>query len=138
MDNNYNNQNNNQFNQAPSDPYGQPGGYQDPYNGGMPPQGGPKGKSIASMVTGICSIIPGCCSPWIGLPLAVVALVLGCLSRKNNEDGKGMAVAGIVCGVVGLVMVIINIILAVIMKDSAESLAEWLKEYSQQSALFIK
>lgn len=125
MDNNYNND---QFNQAPMDPY----------NGSMPPQGGPKGKSIASMVTGICSIIPGCCWIWLGLPLAIVALVLGYLSRKNNEDGKGMAIAGIVCGVVGLVLVLINIILLVVMKDSAESFAEWLKEYSQQSALFIK
>ncbi len=137
MDNNYN-QDNNQFNQMPSDPYGQPGGYQDPYNGSMPPQGGPKGKSIASMVTGICSIIPGCCSPWIGLPLAIVAIILGYLSMKNKEDGRGMAIAGIVCAIVGLVMVIINIIFIFVMKDNAESFAEWLKEYSQQSALFIK
>jgi hypothetical protein len=126
MDNNYNNQND-QFNQAPMDPY----------NGSMPPQGGSKGKAIGSMVTGICSIIPGCCWIWLGLPLAIVALVLGFLSRKNNEDGKGMAIAGIVCGIVGLVVVIINIILLVVLKDSAESLAAWLQEQSK-AALFIK
>jgi hypothetical protein len=126
MDNNYNNQND-QFNQAPMDPY----------NGSMPPQGGSKGKAIGSMVTGICSIIPGCCWIWLGLPLAIVALVLGFLSRKNDEDGKGMAIAGIVCGIVGLVVVIINIILLVVLKDSAESLAAWLQEQSK-AALFIK
>ena len=126
MDNNYNNQND-QFNQAPMDPY----------NGSMPPQGGPKGKAIASMVTGICSIIPGCCWIWLGLPLAIVALVLGFLSRKNNEDGKGMAIAGIVCGVVGLVVVIINIILVIVLKDSADSLMAWVQEQNK-AALFIK
>ena len=128
MDNNYNNQN------MPNDPYSQGG--MDPYNGGMGPQGS-KGKAIASMVTGICSIIPGCCWIWLGLPLAIVALVLGYLSRKNNEDGKGMAIAGIVCGIVGIVVVIINIILVIVLKDSADSLMAWVQEQSK-AALFIK
>lgn len=128
MDNNYNNQN------MPNDPYSQGG--MDPYNGGMGPQGS-KGKAIASMVTGICSIIPGCCTIWLGIPLAIVAIILGYMSKKNNEDGKNMATAGIICGIVGLAVVVLNIVLVFVMKDQANNLADWLKENSS-SALFIK
>lgn len=138
MDNNYN-QNNGQFNQTPSDPYGQPGGYQDPYNGSMPPQGGPKGMGIASMVVGICAIVLGCCLwQWFLLLCGVVGLVLGIMSRKKNEDAKGFAIAGIVCSIVALAFFVIVMILRIFVEKNADSIYDMLTEFAQQSALFIK
>ncbi len=60
------------------------------------------GKSIAGMVLGILSIV----SPYVGLILGIIGIVL---SKKaldeikiSNEQGKGMAVAGLVTSIVGV------------------------------------
>lgn len=99
----------------PPPPYGQPPGHQ-PQQGwgqqgwGQQPQGyyppqyyGPmqqkttNGLAIASMVLGIVWIY------WIG---SILALVLGYVARKQirerNQNGDGMAIAGIVLGWVGV------------------------------------
>ena len=72
--------------------------------------------AIISLICGILSIIC-CCIGWFGLVLSITAIVLGILSINNQEDAKGMAIAGIVCGSVGLlialVIVIINATLSV-------------------------
>ena len=69
-----------------------------PYRQTPPPSQAPQGhsaKAIVSMVLGIV-FIPLCCLCFVALPASIVGLVLGILSRKNNEPGGGMAIAGIV------------------------------------------
>ncbi len=165
MDNNYNNQNNGQldpYGQAPNQ-YGQPqdqyyqgqgpnqyGQSQDQYNQynqynnqqmgyynlNMPPQEGPKGMAIASMVLGICSIVLGCCGKlrWIGLACSVVGLVLGIISIRKKESGKGMAVAGIVCSIVEIVLFVIGIIIIIFIGSNIENIMEWILEKSKSAS----
>ena len=67
---------------------------------------GSTGYSITSMILGIISI-PFCCVPIIGLILGVMAIIFGSLSITQHRAGKGMAIAGVVCGAVGSLLSII-------------------------------
>ena len=62
------------------------------------PQGGP-GMAIASMIFGILGMIT-CCFPIVPLVCSVLALILGIVSLVKKRAGKGMAIAGIVCGAI--------------------------------------
>ena len=66
--------------------------------------------AVAALVLGIIgtlfSLIPGI-GYWIGIPLSLVALILGVVSRKNaaaNNQPTGSATAGMALGIVGLVV----------------------------------
>ena len=68
-----------------------------------------KGKAIASMVCGILAVIL-----WpISLILGVIALVFGIIVVRRKEDGRGMAIAGIVTGIVGVLIGVLFILLLV-------------------------
>lgn len=58
---------------------------------------------IIGMVCGIMSLLC-CCIPWLGFILSVGAIVLGIISMKKGERGKGMAIAGLVCGIIGVII----------------------------------
>lgn len=76
-----------------------------------------KNKSIVALVCGILGIIGG----WIPVVqyftfvLAIVGLVFGALALKDKPQGndKGIAVAGLVCGIVGTVFGLIGVLCAV-------------------------
>jgi dienelactone hydrolase len=57
-----------------------------------------------SMILGICSLVFFCF--WkLALPAAIIAIVLGIMSRSQTSDGRGgrgMAIAGITCGSISL------------------------------------
>ena len=73
-----------------------------------------KGLGIASMICGIVSLV-GCCGAWyIGIPAALVAIILGIIQIVKNES-RGMAIAGIICGAIGLVLTIIVLIVVTTM-----------------------
>ncbi|EXX85325.1 hypothetical protein BG53_08985 [Paenibacillus darwinianus] len=71
------------------------------------------GKSIAALVLGILSIV----IPYLGLIIGIIAIVFSSISlkeiKRSGEQGKGLAIAGLVCGIVGtaLYAVIILIVL---------------------------
>lgn len=116
----------------PPPPYGQ----QQPYGqqpqqgwGEQPPQGyyppqyyGPmqqkttNGLAIASMVLGIVWVY------WIG---SILALVFGYVARKQirerNQNGDGMAIAGIVLGWVGVGFLLLMIAFGVITSVASSS-----------------
>ena len=71
---------------------------------------GSKVFAIISLVCGILSVIC-CCTGWIGIVLSVAAIVLGILSINKQEDAKGMAIAGIVCGAVGVLLALVILIM---------------------------
>lgn len=80
-----------------------------------PPSDGKRGMAIASMVTGIVSIVMSLivsCALFLGLPCSVIAVILGCVSLKSS--GRGMAIAGIVCGAIGALILVMWLILMVI------------------------
>ncbi|OAB45476.1 DUF4190 domain-containing protein [Paenibacillus glacialis] len=77
-----------------------------PYNNYPPPMPPAKtnGKSIAALVLGILSVA----TPYIGLLFGIIAMILASISLKElkykNEEGRGLAIAGLVCGIVGTVI----------------------------------
>ncbi|MGF7046962.1 putative membrane protein [Paenibacillus sp. DS2015] len=97
-----------------------------PYNNYPPPLPPAKtnGKSITALVLGVLSII----LPYIGLLIGIMAIIFASLSLKElkykNEQGRGLAVAGLVCGIVGtaLYAIIITFIIVMLLVFSSESL----------------
>ncbi len=72
--------------------------------------------AIASLVCGISSLLPlGCLSIFgaIFLPVAIAAIICGHMAlkkirlAKNNSDGKGIAIAGLVMGYLSLGTIIL-------------------------------
>jgi hypothetical protein len=88
-----------------------------PYKFSPPPQEyqPPKtnGKSIAAMVLGILSVV----LPYIGLLIGIIAIIFASISlkeiKRNQEQGRGMAIAGLVCGIVGTAIYALIILIVV-------------------------
>ena len=89
---------------APGYYQGYPVGY--PYMPGYVNQNSTNGMSIAALVCGICGFI-------YGIP-AILGIIFGCISlsqiKQRGQQGRGMAIAGIVIGALWLLLVIIGII----------------------------
>ena len=93
-----------------------------------PPYMAPKtnGKSIAALVLGILSIM----LPYIGFIIGIVAIIFAALSLKEikvrMEQGKGLAIAGLVCGIIGTLIyaliILFLIILVVFFADTSSTL----------------
>jgi hypothetical protein len=94
----------------PPGPYGQT-------SAGWPQMAGRRTNSlaIASLCCGIGQCIAG---PFAG----IAAIVLGVMSLKqievSGEDGRGMAMTGLVLGIVGLIVFVLLIIFAVALFQS--------------------
>lgn len=126
-----------QFGQQPygQDPYGQQGFGQQPYgqpgfpaypgqNAGYPgypaqQSTGTNGLAIASLVTGILAF-PLVCIPFLGIAtplLAIAAIILGIIginqTKQSGQQGRGMAIAGIVLGALYLVLFVIGVIVLI-------------------------
>jgi hypothetical protein len=75
------------------------------------------GLAIASLVTGILSLFPGCCCGLFGIPLSIVALVMGIISIQQINasggqiGGKNMAIAGTVLGGIAIAIDIVMFVL---------------------------
>lgn len=109
------------------DPYGQgqpPGGYGAPPGGGGGGGGGggaPKVDPLAigSLVSGVLSMPVGLCCTFFGIPLSLVAILLGVVAIINigkapeTKSGKGLAFAGIATGSIGVILLIIGIFFGV-------------------------
>lgn len=72
-----------------------------------------KNKAIVALVCGILGIvgdaIPGV--RYVTGILAIIGIVFGALALKDKPEGsdKGMAIAGLVCGIVAVALTIITI-----------------------------
>lgn len=67
------------------------------------------GYSVASMVLGIVGLI----FFWtliIGIPAGILATALGGYALYRGASGKGMAIAGLSCGIIALLLCIVMII----------------------------
>lgn len=68
------------------------------------------GFGIASMVLGIIALVTSCCVYYVSIPCAVLGIILAAVSLGGHKDGKGMAIAGLVCSIVSLIPAIIVIV----------------------------
>ena len=75
-------------------------------------QNAPKSSvlAIASLVLGIIGLVLSCCVPYVPLLLALLAVVLGGVSLAKKQGGKGMSIAGLICGIITLIPSILVVI----------------------------
>jgi Domain of unknown function (DUF4190) len=111
----------------PPGPYGQGAGWQGP-----PPPGpyaqGPGWPQMAGRRTNSLAIAALCCGigQLVGGPIAgIAAIALGAMSLKqiqfSGEDGRGMAMTGLVLGIVGLIVFVLIMIFAIALFHYAET-----------------
>lgn len=74
----------------------------------------PIGLSVASMVCGILSVVL-CCSKTIALILSLIAVILGGVALKKQHRGRGMAIAGVTCGIIALIIYVILLLYGVLL-----------------------
>ena len=95
----------------PPPPYGPPGPYVQP-NAGWPQMAGRRTNSLAIAAL-CCSIGQVIAGPFAG----IAAIVLGVMSLKqievSREEGRGMAITGLVLGIVGTLLFVLFLIFAV-------------------------
>ena len=68
-----------------------------------PPQPNTSGKAVASMVTGIISLVV----PFVGIVTGPLAVVLAARARsemgRTRQKGDGLAITGLVTGILGCI-----------------------------------
>jgi hypothetical protein len=135
-------------------PYGQPGGqpqygagygqpgypgtWPQPYGYGYPGGGGGNnGLAIASLATGIGGFCVPFASP-VALGLGIASLVQ---IKKRQDNGKGMAIAGVVLGGLGtigwLLYLVLIVVLGVTSDDDYYGAPEPTSSYSSTPATYI-
>ena len=78
-----------------------------------------KGIAITGMVLGILSIILFFTS-WVAMIIGIAGIILSIITlKKANKDpknygGRGMAIAGIICGAVGLVLAAVVLVITIV------------------------
>lgn len=96
--------------------------YPPPYH--LAPMPKTNNKAIVALVLGILSIM----IPYIGFFIGIVAIIYASLSMKEikrtNDQGKGLAVAGLVTGIIGtvlygIILLIVVIVMIVAFNDSS-------------------
>jgi hypothetical protein len=79
------------------------------------------GLAIGALVTGILAI-PGACCCYSSVPLGISAIIMGVIAMNKAKEsplthgGRGMAIAGLSCGIVALLFTILVIALGVGMR----------------------
>ncbi|MFI7397559.1 DUF4190 domain-containing protein [Micrococcus luteus] len=117
--------------------YGQPYGYgQDAttvpaygqgtpgYGFGAPLQPGQTegiGRSVASMILGIISVVGG----FTFLLPPIVGVVLGHLGLKREPHGRGMAIAGLVMNYISLALLLLAVVFLVILVIAGMSVSDY-------------
>ncbi len=80
--------------------------------------------SICALVCGVLGLILVWVVTWLGLILAILGIVFGGIGMskaKKTNTGKGLAVAGLVCGIISLAVCIIAVIVvACLISEAAD------------------
>jgi len=117
--------------------YGQPqypGSWPQPYGYGYPGGGsGNNGLAIASLATGIGGFCIGFASP-VALGLGIAALVQ---IKKRQDNGKGMAIAGVVLGGLGTLGWLAYLVLIVVLGVTSDDDYSASEPSSSYSATYI-
>lgn len=76
---------------------------------GLPPGQMPStGLAVTSLVLGIVAIVSNCCCQLVGGSLGIAAIITGFIALNKVKDGtgggRGMAMAGLICGIVAVVL----------------------------------
>lgn len=78
-------------------------------------------KSIVSLVLGILSVT----IPYVGILIGIVAIIFASLAfkeiRVRMEQGRGLAIAGLVCGIIGTAIYVLLILLVLLFSFAISS-----------------
>ncbi|MEZ5204918.1 MAG: DUF4190 domain-containing protein [Acidimicrobiales bacterium] len=94
---------------------------------GPPSRPSANGLCVASLILGIVSF-PLLCVWAVGAVTAIVGLALGivALRRMNrgevSEEGRGMAIGGIVCSAIALALVVVVVVLVILAASTDDAL----------------
>ncbi|GAA1535763.1 DUF4190 domain-containing protein [Nocardioides humi] len=102
------------YGQPPNQPYGQPAA---PY--GYTPPPATNGMAIASLVVSIVSLVV--CAGFTGFIGAILGHVAKSQMKRTNEQGGGLALAGIIVGWLGFALFIVGAVLFVALVVWAEN-----------------
>ena len=117
----------NQTSQNQGNPYYNTSSSQGQYYGNQPATEKPCGMAIAGMVLGILSMV--CCCIWyISGILAILALIFSIITIVKKKPGKGMAIAGVICGAIGLIIAIVMVVGFVAIRQSGMSSSDYQKK----------
>ncbi|MFD0960825.1 DUF4190 domain-containing protein [Paenibacillus chungangensis] len=87
-------------------------GYQQQPLHSYPPK--TNGKAITALVLGILAII----IPYLGFIIGIVAIIFASLAfkeiKQRQEQGRGLAIAGLVCGIIGTAIYAVIILIFVV------------------------
>lgn len=70
----------------------------------------PMGLAVASLVLGLVCMVFGWCFLPVGIICALVGFILGLVSIIKRDDGRGMAVAGVILSAIFIALSVIFII----------------------------
>lgn len=104
--------------------YGQDANTVPAYGYGAPLQPGQTegvGRSVASMILGIISVVGG----FTFLLPPIVGVVLGHIGLKREPHGRGMAIAGLVMNYVSLALLLLAVVFLVILVIAGISLGDY-------------
>lgn len=87
-------------------PYGAPGAY------AVAPAGPAQGLSVASMVTGIASVVLS--FVWLGFLPAVAAVILGHIAQRRQPYARAFWLTGLITGYIGLGIAVLGFFFLVI------------------------
>jgi uncharacterized membrane protein HdeD (DUF308 family) len=79
------------------------------------------GLAVGALVCGIFSI-PGACCCYSSVPFGIAAIVMGIIAMQKAKNspmthgGRGMAIAGLVCGIIGFTMTFVLVALGMSMR----------------------
>jgi hypothetical protein len=85
----------------------------------MGPMMGPEpssGLAVASLVLGILAI-PGACCCYSSVPFGIASIVTGFIAMNRAKlspeahGGRGMALAGVICGIIGLAFTVVVVLM---------------------------
>ncbi|MGH7734201.1 MAG: DUF4190 domain-containing protein [Gemmatimonadales bacterium] len=102
--------------------YGGQMGYPSPYDPYRVPPSDTNGLAIGSLVTSIAGVVLGIpltflC--YVGLLIPIVGIVLGAVAlnqiNRTNQQGRGLAIAGIVVGAITVVLLVVLLIAVIAM-----------------------
>ena len=97
-------------------PHGQPSHQPYPQNAAAPVGSQANSMALAGMICGIVSLVMLCCC--YGLPFNILGIVFSIIglnkaNKTPNKDGKGMAIAGLICSGISILAAIAFLVLGV-------------------------
>ena len=102
------------------------------YSSQQPPS---NGLAVTSMILGIVGIVSDCCCWPLGAALGIAAIITGVIGLNKVKDGtgggKGMAMAGVICGIAAILLGIASLIGGLVLNQHMPDLLEQMQQMQQ-------